>query len=71
MVPQFFMMPEANIEERSNEDRVPYAQWGAARLHYPDPRQHYYPGFVAQAVFRGLANTTSRPSPMTAGVSKT
>ncbi|KPH80560.1 terminase large subunit [Bosea vaviloviae] len=45
-----FFMPEANIEERSNEDRVPYDLWAKQGLITLIPGATIDPGFVAEAI---------------------
>lgn len=55
VVSQFFM-PEANIEDRSNEDRVPYDVWAKQGLITLIPGATIDPGFVADA----LANAATR-----------
>lgn len=45
-----FFMPEANIEERSNEDRVPYDLWAKQGLITLIPGSTIDPGFVAEAI---------------------
>lgn len=49
VVCQFFM-PEANIEERSNEDRVPYDLWAKQGHITLIPGSTIDPGFVADAL---------------------
>lgn len=51
-----FFMPEANIEERSSEDRVPYDVWAKQGLITLIPGATIDPGFVADA----LANAAAR-----------
>jgi phage terminase large subunit-like protein len=51
IVCQFFM-PEANIEERSNEDRVPYDLWAKQGFITLIPGSTIDPSFVAQAVWQ-------------------
>jgi phage terminase large subunit-like protein len=55
VVPRFFM-PAANIEDRSNEDRVPYDLWAKQGLLTLIPGSTIDPGFVADA----LANAATR-----------
>lgn len=55
VVPRFFM-PAANIEERANEDRVPYDLWAKQGFLTLIPGSTIDPGFVADA----LANAASR-----------
>jgi len=50
VVAQFFM-PEANIEARSNEDRVPYDLWAREGHITLIPGSSIDPGFVAHAIF--------------------
>lgn len=50
VVCQFFM-PEANIEARSNEDRVPYDLWAREGYITLIPGSSIDPGFVAHAIF--------------------
>lgn len=45
-----FFMPEQNIEERSNEDRVPYDLWAKQGFITLIPGASIDPGFVAQAI---------------------
>lgn len=45
-----FFMPEANIEERSSEDRVPYDVWAKQGLITLIPGATIDPGFVADAL---------------------
>lgn len=47
-----FFMPEANIAERSNEDRVPYDLWARQGHITLIPGSTIDPGFVAQAVMQ-------------------
>ena len=49
VVAQFFM-PEANIAERSNEDRVPYDLWARQGFITLIPGATIDPGFVAEAI---------------------
>ncbi len=51
-----FFMPEANIEDRSNEDRVPYDLWAKQGLITLIPGATIDPGFVADV----LANAAAR-----------
>lgn len=51
IVCQFFM-PEANIVERSNEDRVPYDLWAQQGFITLIPGSTIDPSFVAQAVWQ-------------------
>lgn len=51
IVCQFFM-PEANIGERSNEDRVPYDLWAQQGFITLIPGSTIDPSFVAQAVWQ-------------------
>lgn len=51
-----FFMPEANIEDRSNEDRVPYDVWAKQGLITLIPGATIDPGFVADV----LANAATR-----------
>jgi phage terminase large subunit-like protein len=51
-----FFMPEANIEERSNEDRVPYDVWAKQGHVTLIPGATIDPGFVADV----LANAAAR-----------
>lgn len=53
-----FFMPEANIEDRSNEDRVPYDLWAKQGHITLIPGATIDPGFVADV----LANAASRYS---------
>lgn len=50
VVPHFFM-PEANIEDRSSEDRVPYDQWAKQGLITLIPGATIDPSFVAAHIF--------------------
>lgn len=50
VVSQFFM-PEHNISERSNEDRVPYDLWARQGFITLIPGASIDPGFVAHAIF--------------------
>lgn len=45
-----FFMPEANIEDRSNEDRVPYDVWAKQGLITLIPGATIDPGFVAETI---------------------
>lgn len=51
IVCQFFM-PEANIAERANEDRVPYDLWAKQGFITLIPGSTIDPGFVAQAIMQ-------------------
>ena len=50
-----FFMPEANIEERSNEDRVPYNLWAKQGLITLIPGSTIDPGFVADVLANAAA----------------
>lgn len=50
-----FFMPEANIAERSNEDRVPYDLWAKQGFITLIPGSTIDPSFVAQAVMQAGA----------------
>jgi phage terminase large subunit-like protein len=46
----YFFMPEQNIEERSNEDRVPYDLWAKQGFITLIPGATIDPGFVAEVI---------------------
>lgn len=53
-----FFMPESNIAERSNEDRVPYDLWAKMGLITLIPGATIDPGFVADAIAQAAAHYT-------------
>ncbi|WP_122519190.1 terminase large subunit [Pannonibacter phragmitetus] len=55
-----FFMPEANIAERSNEDRVPYDLWAKQGFITLIPGSTIDPGFVAQSVMNAAQTYSLR-----------